>query len=590
MGVNGTITAAVSVTNETNIRALSTINYDDGNDQWQFFQASPPVNITSENSFNGSIELSVSPYVGVGLTLAFISYDTANAGIFLDSNLRFNANVDSALPQINWDYGYFFELNVEANVNVMGTFMDVDYDSTLWDSDYTQLGQGTYYLSSLENTSPLDNAVLNTNPIVFGWSSTLSEPVTYAVFMGDTETNLDVIGTSSSLTYVLTDTPTNGTYFWKVFALNNDDIIISESSIFSFEFDETISTPTVTTTPITQITQTTATSGGNIVNDGGSLITSRGVCYSINPNPTIANNTTSDGLNVGVFTSNITSLTQNTTYYVRAYATNSSGTAYGDEIEFTTQNSGGSGTYPGQTVFVQGGSYQMGSDSGQSQEQPIHTVSLSSFNIGKYEVTNAEYATFMNAIGANSSGSVGGTEYVDMDSSWFQINYTGGQFIVDAGKASHPVIEVTWFGAKAFAEYYGGRLPTEAEWEFAARGGNNSNGYTYSGSNTVGDVAWYSSNSTGTGVRTQPIGTKAANELGIHDMSGNVWEWCNDWYDGNYYNSSPQNNPQGPSTGSVRVLRGGSWSNGADLCRSAYRSSGSPAFSNVSYGFRVVFP
>jgi hypothetical protein len=339
MGADGNITAAVSVSNETNITAFSTINYDNANDQWQLIQASPPVSITTENSFNGSIELSVSPYIGVGLTLAFTSYDTANAGIFLDSNLRFNANVNTELPQINWDYGYFFELNAEANVNVMGTFMDVDYDSTLWDSDYIQLGQGTYYLSSLENISPLDNEVLNTSPIVFEWSSSISEPVTYEVFMGTSETNLDVVGTSSSLTYTLTDTPANGTYFWKVFAKNNDDVIISKSSIFSFEFNDSPSVLTLTTNSITGITQNSATSGGNVTDDGGNAVTVKGICYSTTPNPTTADITSNDGTGTGAFTSNITGLTANTTYYVKAYATNSEGTAYGNEISFTTLNS-----------------------------------------------------------------------------------------------------------------------------------------------------------------------------------------------------------------------------------------------------------
>jgi len=139
-------------------------------------------------------------------------------------------------------------------------------------------------------------------------------------------------------------------------------------------------------------------------------------------------------------------------------------------------------------------------------------------------------------------------------------------------------------------------LPTEAEWEFAARGGNSSNGYTYSGSDNIDDVVWYWDNSDATGNSnisyghgTLPIGTKNANELGIYDMSGNVYEWCNDWYDSNYYSSSPSNDPQGTSSGTRRVNRGGSWFNNAHGCRVANRGSSDPTGAYINLGFRPVF-
>ena len=127
------------------------------------------------------------------------------------------------------------------------------------------------------------------------------------------------------------------------------------------------------------------------------------------------------------------------------------------------------------------------------------------------------------------------------------------------------------------------RLPTEAEWEYAARGGNQSKGYKYSGSNSISDVAWYDDNS---GDKTHPVGQKTPNELGIYDMSGNVWEWCQDWYGD--YSSSSQTNPTGPSSGSYRVLRGGSWNNGARNCRVSNRGSYNPDSRSYRSGFRLA--
>ncbi len=342
--------------------------------------------------------------------------------------------------------------------------------------------------------------------------------------------------------------------------------------------------PILSTLDITDITPTGATSGGDISETGGTEIIAKGVCWSTTPEPTILGFATDEGNNPSNDTSTITGLTANTTYHVRAYATNSKGTGYGNELElFTPEN-----IFPGVKVAVAGGTFTMGSPNGTGSpdEQPEHSVTLGDFSISKYEITNAQYATFMNDIGANMNGSFSGVEYLDMDEPVIQISHTGGQFVVDAGKENNPVIEVSWFGAKAYAEHYGGRLPTEAEWEFAAKGGNSSSGYTYSGSNTIDDVAWYITNSGGT---THPVGPKSANELGLYDMTGNVWEWTNDWYDSNYYSSSPSNNPQGPDSSIGRVYRGGGWNNNANFCRVAFRALNNPAISNDTNGVRPVF-
>ncbi len=264
-------------------------------------------------------------------------------------------------------------------------------------------------------------------------------------------------------------------------------------------------------------------------------------------------------------------------------------------------------------INVAGGSFQMGCLSGRddinglscdSHESPEHTVAVSSFRMSKYEITNAQYVEFLNAVRVSSDGSFndrdfGPVEYIDMDDGDVMIVHDGSSFVVRSHSidlSNYPVIEVTWFGANAYANWLGGRLPTEAEWEFAARGGTSSQGYQFSGSNTVGDVAWYDSNSNSSGqsnyraIRTHPVGTLAANELGFHDMSGNVWEWCQDWYSHSYYSVSPQNNPQGPSSGSDRVVRGGFWTLNTVNMRAADRFFFDPSFSGFNNGFRIVVP
>ena len=212
-------------------------------------------------------------------------------------------------------------------------------------------------------------------------------------------------------------------------------------------------------------------------------------------------------------------------------------------------------------VFVEGGTFQMGSNDGESDEQPVHQVTLSNYHIGKTEVTQELWQAVM---GSNPS-------------------YSGFK------GAKNPVNNVSWNDCQEFISKLnrltGGRfrLPTEAEWEYAARGGNKSRGYKYSGSDYLGRVAWYEDNSDS---KVHPVGSKSPNELGLYDMSGNVREWCSDWYDS--YLSSPQTNPTGPSSGNNRMGRGGSWDHNATRCRVANRGGSAPAFSSGSLGLRLA--
>ena len=220
-------------------------------------------------------------------------------------------------------------------------------------------------------------------------------------------------------------------------------------------------------------------------------------------------------------------------------------------------------------IKVEGGTFQMGGD-GEYDGKPVHQVTLTNdYYIGETEVTQELWTAVM---GSNPSSFRSSNQL--------------------------PVEEVSWNDCQRFITKLNAltgrtfRLPTEAEWEFAARGGNASQGYTLSGSNNIDDVAWYwynipSQSSGTTGYGTQLVATKAPNELGIYDMSGNVWEWCQDW-DGDY-SSSAQTNPTGPTSGSNRVFRGGSWGSGdGAYCRVASRDGNYASYSYHSLGLRLA--
>ena len=430
-------------------------------------------------------------------------------------------------------------------------------------------------------------------------------------------------------------------YYYQAFASNAKGTGVGE--VLSFTTGATI--PSVTTTGATSIQQNSATVGGNVTADGGLTVTVRGVKWGTSQSGMNQTANATEG-GTGSFTINLTNLTAATTYYYQAFATNGNGTSYGDVMSFTTNvvhytiltssspsNGGttiGAGSYAqgasctvratansgytftkwtengtqvstdanytftvngnrnlvahfGQSVEtftvngvsfkmiqVQGGTFNMGAQSTNSSgtnydseaydnESPVHSVTLSTYCIGETEVTQALWTAVM---GSNPS------------------NFSGD---------NNPVESVSWNDVQTFITRLNdltGRnfaLPTEAEWEYAARGGNQSHGYKYSGSNTIGDVAWYSGNSSS---QTHAVKTKAPNELGLYDMSGNVYEWCQDWYGS--YSSGAQTNPTGPSSGSNRVRRGGGWFNDARLCRVSFRSHSSPAFSSDNLGFRLL--
>ncbi len=300
---------------------------------------------------------------------------------------------------------------------------------------------------------------------------------------------------------------------------------------------------------------------------------------------------------------------------------------------------GGADPYIGMSLVPAGG-FDMGDHSGNgvANELPVHPVTLEAFYMNTFEVTNQEYADYLNAayvqgrVRVSLVGTViqvGGAGHTLCDtsgsSSFSRITWNGSSFGVTAGKADHPMVDVSWHGAAAYAngrsralgltpsyneatwacdfDADGFRLPTEAEWEYAVRGGEQAPYYRYSWGDLIdGSKAnyWNSGDPYDTAAlpRTTPVGyfdgnqtpsgSDMVNGYGLHDMAGNVLEWCNDWYFAYYYASSPVSNPRGPESGSLRVFRGGSWFTGPAYLRSANRFYSVPTSRHENVGFRII--
>jgi len=274
-------------------------------------------------------------------------------------------------------------------------------------------------------------------------------------------------------------------------------------------------------------------------------------------------------------------------------------------------------TAPPDMVEVEGGTFTMGDTwgTGGSDEVPTHQVTLSSFWSSKYEVTNEKMREVMQwaydngkinvVVDTRVTNAVGDEQVLLFVNEWkMAITFADGTFAVEEGKENFPCPKVSWYGSAAFCNYRSGmegltpaydlsdwscnfgidayRLPTEAEWEYAARGGASGADTLYSGSDVIGDVAWYADDD---GV-VHEVGTKAPNELGIYDMSGNMYEWCYDQYGA--YEADPQTNPTGPESGSGQVMRGGGYGHYAPRCRVTCRWKDSATTTTDGVGFRCV--
>ncbi|MCX6303600.1 MAG: SUMF1/EgtB/PvdO family nonheme iron enzyme [Bacteroidetes bacterium] len=245
-------------------------------------------------------------------------------------------------------------------------------------------------------------------------------------------------------------------------------------------------------------------------------------------------------------------------------------------------------------IYVEGGTFTMGNPGGNRDEQPAHQVTVTSFYFGKYEVTFQDFKKFIDATGYVTDAEKPDTVRLKhglpprgINNGTWMMNMNGVP--VPQADTLKPVGNISWFDAVEYCNWLSKstgkkfRLPTEAEWEYAAKGGTKSKGFKYVGGNNLDEVAWYLGNSD---KRSHNIGQKMPNELEIYDMAGNIREWCSDWYGESYYKTSPKENPAGPDRGTHRILRGGSWGSEEGRMRISYRNNEFPYNSALGFGFR----
>lgn len=236
-------------------------------------------------------------------------------------------------------------------------------------------------------------------------------------------------------------------------------------------------------------------------------------------------------------------------------------------------------------VTVEGGLFIMGCSKKfgcNNDAKHLHKVWVDNFLLDESEVTNEEYCMFLNEKGNQKEG---GKSWLDINSDYCLIEKRGIKYYPKKGYENHPVIEVSWYGAYAYSSWMEKRLPTEAEWEYAARGGKKTGGYDFSGNDSLKNVGWFNGNSLN---QVHPIKEKMANEIGLYDMSGNVSEWCFDWYWKDFYTNSTENNPRNITKTTSKVLRGGSYKNEPNLCLVSNRKYSRPNNTHKDVGFRLA--
>ena len=424
---------------------------------------------------------------------------------------------------------------------------------------------------------PADGAIVQNLDVDLSWSGgdLDGDSVTYDVYLetGDATPDVLVSDDQPGLAYDPSTLSANTDYYWRIVA-KDEHGATTAGPVWEFTTATGETCPINLTLQSPQVSDLTATISGTVSSS----------CSTI----TRLNWQWGDGVSGDQWFPAGHTYAVSGTYPITVTAYNDLGDT---EVANTTAYVG---VASGEMVTVPAGEFQMGCDSSNPSEncytweQPLHTVYLDAYAIDKYEVTNAQYAEFLNAEGNQEEG---GDTWLDADDPDVRI-HESGVWQVDAGYEDHPVIEVTWYGARAYCQWQGKRLPTEAEWEKAGRG--NSDTRMYPWGNQAADCTlanFYVGGSTGYCVGdTTPVGSypTGASPYGAMDMAGNVYEWVNDWYQSDYYDVSPYSNPPGPTSGSFKVLRGGSFGHAWNYIRVANRRFNYPYGSFYSFGFRCA--
>ena len=377
-------------------------------------------------------------------------------------------------------------------------------------------------------------------------------------------------------TYTDVNAGVNITYDYKI--VSNIEETLSDEKTLRYTAGFTINAPSNLQTSKLSDTSLQLTWTDNSNNESG---------FEIERKTGTSNWVTLTTKNANVISHTDVGLTIDETYSYRVKATHSYGDSDWSEEVTETISSGPDDGF----VEIAGGTFQMGSTT-YSDEQPIHSVTVSDFWMSAYEVSQSEVLALLGDQGWSDSYGKG-DNHPAYNVTWYEAVEYCNLLSVEAGLV--PAYEINGTDVTCDFSKNGYRLPTEAEWEYAA-GGGSSNRTTYAGTDSessLGDVAWYYDNSYSLGSSHADYGThaggeKQANSLGLYDMSGNVWEWCWDWYGSSYYSSSPSSDPAGPSSGSYRVRRGGSWDYGTTYCRGAFRYFYAPSNSYDNVGFRLV--